>query len=83
MTILSNPSKRATRQTPADALASIGLLTATDRAALAATGIKSIDDLADLATDELLDIIGADNMPREIADQIIMAARAHWFAPAH
>ena len=83
MTNLSNQTRRPARHKTDDAFASIGLLTTSARAALSAAGIHSLDDLADLASDELLDIIGADNMPREIADQIIMAARAHWFEPAH
>ena len=47
--------------------------------ALGRNEIKSLDDLADLATDELLDIVGKDNLPEERANEIIMSARAHWF----
>jgi N utilization substance protein A len=47
--------------------------------ALGKNDIKSLDDLADLATDELLDIVGKDNLPEERANEIIMSARAHWF----
>ncbi len=47
--------------------------------ALGEKGVKSLDDLADLAGDELVEIVGADNMDEETANQIIMAARAHWF----
>ena len=43
-------------------------------------GIKSLDDVADLASDELRDIVGADNLTENKANEIIMAARAHWFA---
>ncbi|MDP9126983.1 MAG: transcription termination factor NusA [Pseudomonadota bacterium] len=43
-------------------------------------GVKSLDDVADLASDELRDIIGADNLAEAKANEIIMAARAHWFA---
>ena len=42
-------------------------------------GVKSLDDLADLASDELIEIVGADQMDEEVANDIIMAARAHWF----
>jgi N utilization substance protein A len=42
-------------------------------------GIKTLDDLADLAGDELVEILGADSMDEEAANVIIMAARAHWF----
>ena len=41
--------------------------------------IKTLDDLGDLASDELIEMF-ADNAPQpEVADKIIMAARAHWF----
>jgi N utilization substance protein A len=42
-------------------------------------GVKTLDDLADLASDELIEIIGADHMDEETANAVIMAARAHWF----
>jgi N utilization substance protein A len=42
-------------------------------------GVKSLDDLADLASDELIEILGADAMDEETANAVIMAARAHWF----
>ena len=46
-------------------------------AKLAAQGIKTRDDLADLAVDELSEMTG---MEEERAKGLIMAARAHWFA---
>jgi N utilization substance protein A len=45
-------------------------------AKLAEHGIKSRDDLADLAVDELSEMTGLDE---EKAKKLIMAARAHWF----
>ena len=42
-------------------------------------GIKSLDDLADLAGDELVEMLGPDGMDEQAANEIIMAARAHWF----
>jgi len=42
-------------------------------------GIKSIEDLADQSTDELLDIDGLDE---KRAGELIMTARAPWFAEA-
>ncbi|HLE65684.1 MAG TPA: transcription termination factor NusA [Burkholderiales bacterium] len=50
-------------------------------AKLAAQGVKTRDDLADLAVDELSELTGMDG---ERAKGLIMAARAHWFdaAPA-
>lgn len=47
--------------------------------ALGEKGIKNRDDLADLATDELLEIMGEGKMTAREANAIIMAARAHWF----
>ena len=42
-------------------------------------GIKSLDDVADLASDELREIVGIDELNEAKANEIIMAARAHWF----
>ena len=42
-------------------------------------GVKTLDDLADLASDELVEMVGA-GMDLEAANDIIMRARAHWFA---
>ncbi len=46
---------------------------------LAENNIKTLDDLADLAGDELVEILGEEMMPLSEANRIIMAARAHWF----
>src|SRR5690606_6876225 len=43
---------------------------------LASSGVKSRDDLGDLAVDELIEMTGIDE---ERAGQLIVAARAHWF----
>jgi N utilization substance protein A len=45
-------------------------------AKLSEGGIKTRDDLADLAVDELAEMTGLDE---EKAKKLIMAARAHWF----
>ncbi len=42
-------------------------------------GVKSLDDLADLAGDELVEMLGAEAVDEQLANEIIMAARAHWF----
>ncbi|MBC7950696.1 MAG: transcription termination/antitermination protein NusA [Rhodospirillaceae bacterium] len=42
-------------------------------------GIKTLDDLGDLASDELIDVVGKDEMTEDQANAVIMAARAHWF----
>lgn len=47
--------------------------------ALAEKGIKNIDDLADLAADELIEILGDTTVSETEANEIIMAAREHWF----
>ena len=46
-------------------------------AKLAENGVKTRDDLAELAVDELFEMTGIDE---ERAKKLIMAARAHWFA---
>ncbi len=43
-------------------------------------GVKTLDDLADLAGDELLEMLPAGTMSLDEANAVIMAARAHWFA---
>ena len=46
---------------------------------LGESGVKSLDDLADLASDELIELLGDQSLDPAQADAIIMAARAHWF----
>lgn len=46
---------------------------------LAAEGLKTLDDVGDLAGDELVELLEAFEMSEEQANEIIMAARAHWF----
>jgi N utilization substance protein A len=48
--------------------------------ALGENKIKTRDDLADLATDELIEFAPAGTLKEAQANDIIMAARAHWFA---
>jgi N utilization substance protein A len=42
---------------------------------LGGAGIKSLADLADLASDELIEILGEDNMSERLAARIVMKAR--------
>ncbi|MCB9965069.1 MAG: transcription termination/antitermination protein NusA [Rhodospirillales bacterium] len=42
-------------------------------------GVKTLDDLADLAGDELVEMLGTGVMTEGDANAIIMRARAHWF----
>ena len=46
---------------------------------LADNNIRTIDDLADLDSDELIEILGEDILSVNEAEKVIMAARAHWF----
>ncbi|BBD00283.1 MULTISPECIES: transcription termination factor NusA [Sphingobium] len=82
-----------------DALADIPHLTEAMLVTLGKAGIKTLDDLADLATDELVQkkridqrrrktdsnsddkggILAAYGLSDEQGNEIIMAARAHWF----
>ncbi|MDE2516645.1 MAG: transcription termination factor NusA, partial [Rhodospirillales bacterium] len=62
-----------------DEVASMEALSPAMLVALGEKGVKTLDDVADLASDELIEILGADAMDEEQANAIIMAARAHWF----
>lgn len=46
---------------------------------LGEAGVKTRDDLADLASDELIEIMGIGKISMDDANAIIMEARAHWF----
>jgi N utilization substance protein A len=46
---------------------------------LGENGVKCRDDLADLATDELVEMLGEGVIAPAAAEKIIMKARAHWF----
>jgi N utilization substance protein A len=66
-----------------DDVAAIDGLTPAMLVALGDKGVKTLDDLADLAADELTDekdgILKGFDLSLEDANTIIMAARAHWF----
>jgi N utilization substance protein A len=63
-----------------DAVAEIGQFNPGQLVKLGEKGIKTLDDLADLASDELIEILGDDAPDEETANAVIMAARQHWFA---
>jgi N utilization substance protein A len=63
-----------------DEVAAIEVLTPAMLVALGEKGVKTLDDLADLASDELIEILGEGAMDEATANEVIMAARAHWFA---
>lgn len=46
---------------------------------LGEAGVKSLDDLADLAGDELVEILGKEQISENKANEMIMRAREHWF----
>ncbi len=62
-----------------DEMAAVDGLSPAQVVKLGHKGIKTLDDLGDLASDELIDLVGKDQMDAEQANAVIMAARAHWF----
>ncbi|MEE8532422.1 MAG: transcription termination factor NusA [Alphaproteobacteria bacterium] len=72
-------SKRRTELGVTDELAETSGLSPMLLVMLGEQGIKKLDDLADLASDELLEMVPENALTEEDADDIIMAARAHWF----
>ena len=62
-----------------DDVANLGVFTNQMLVTLGEKGVKTLDDLADLAGDELVEILGSDAIEEDAANEIIMAARAHWF----
>jgi N utilization substance protein A len=72
-------TKRRRELGVADDLAGIEGLTPAMLVALGEKDVKTRDDLADLASDELIEIVPQGSLTAERANEIIMAARAHWF----
>ncbi len=73
-------SEKAKELGVSDELTSIHPFTPAMLVALGEKGVKTLDDLADLASDELIEILGGEEaMDLETANTVIMAARAHWF----
>jgi len=67
-----------------DDLAAFEELTPGMLVALGEKGVKTLDDFADLAGDELLELLAASDkggisLDLETANALIMRARAHWF----
>ncbi len=63
-----------------DELLKIEGLTPAQFIKLGEAGVKTRDDLADLAADELVEMLDEGQMTQVAANDVIMAARAHWFA---
>lgn len=62
-----------------DDIAALDGLTLEMLVTLGEAEIKSLDDLGDLAGDELMETLPDAGFSEEVANAIIMAARAHWF----
>jgi len=62
-----------------DELAALEGINSTMLVQLGEKGVKTLDDLADLAGDELIEFLGKESMTLDQANAVIMAARAHWF----
>ena len=62
-----------------DEIAAIEALSPSMLVVLGENGVKTLDDLGDLASDELIEILPEAEFTAEEADAIIMSARAHWF----
>ncbi|MGC6501003.1 MAG: helix-hairpin-helix domain-containing protein, partial [Henriciella sp.] len=64
----------------ADDLRGFNMLTQAAILSLAEAGILTLDDLADLDTEELMEHLSSHGLnSTEDAGEVIMAARAHWF----
>jgi N utilization substance protein A len=63
----------------ADEVAALEGVNAAMLVTLGNSGIKTLDDLGDLASDELIEMLGDQAPSVDDANAIIMAARAHWF----
>ena len=64
-----------------DEIAALAGVTPALMVAIGEKGVKTLDDLADLAGDELVEMAGAAaKLELDAANAVIMAARAHWFA---
>jgi len=62
----------------AEDLAAVPGLTILHLECLAARGVRALDQLADLASDELQEILGSAITPKR-ADEVILTAREHWW----
>jgi len=60
-------------------LLGFGELTLPTIVALGRKGVKSLDEFADLAADELVELLPDAGLSEDEAGRLIMAARAHWF----
>ncbi|MCS6891262.1 MAG: transcription termination factor NusA [Rhodovarius sp.] len=63
-----------------DAVAAFEAFTPAMLVTLGEKGIKTLDDLAGLAGDELVELLGEEAIDLETANAVVMAAREHWFS---
>ncbi len=74
-----NMEKKITELNLADDLKNFDGLTLDMLVKLGEANVRTLDDLADLAGDELLEIVGTEELNADDADALIMKAREHWF----
>ncbi len=72
-------SQRCAELGVSDEIAAIDGITPVIMVAIGENEVKTLDDLADLAGDELIEMLPPGTLTQTKADEIIMAARAHWF----
>ena len=72
-------SERCVELGVSDAIAAIDGITPAIMVAIGENQVKTLDDLADLAGDELIEMLPGGTLSQDMANEIIMAARAHWF----
>jgi len=77
-------AERATELGMSDDIREVAGVSAAMLVVLGESGVKTRDDLADLAGDELIEMMNGSSLAGKLsedqANDIIMAARAHWFA---
>ncbi|TKW61947.1 MAG: transcription termination/antitermination protein NusA [Blastochloris viridis] len=79
-TAINAAAERLAKLGVSDELKAMPGMTADLIMALGEQGIKTLDDLGDLATDELQEMLPAGLLNDKQAQKLIMAARQHWFA---
>ncbi len=77
---LAAATERLAKLGVSDELKTMPGMTADLIVALGEKGVKTLDDLGDLATDELLEMLPGGLLTEKQASKLIMAARKHWFA---
>jgi len=79
-TAINAAAERLAKLGVSDELKAMPGMTADLIMALGEQGVKTLDDLGDLATDELQEMLPAGLLNDKQAQKLIMAARQHWFA---